>query len=107
MEVLRDFDISPAADRIEFTAVMAAFVFQAEMFPVLVSGRDDLRKGVCLELFVLWRVGVIEGPLLQRYVSVDEGKKPAVLLVKGLIIESKYCIRFMSNTPVGIRLFGD
>lgn len=83
MEVLRDFDISPAADRLEFTAVMAALVFQVEMFPILVSGRDDLRKGACLELFVFWRVGVIEGPLLQRYVSADEGKKPAVLLVKG------------------------
>ena len=38
--------------------------------------------GVSLELLVLWRVRVIEGPLLQRYVSADEGKKPAVLLVK-------------------------
>ena len=100
VESLRDIDISPAADRLEFTAVMAALVFQAadrleftavmaalvfqaEMFPVLVSGRDDLRKGgVSLELLVLWRVRVIEGPLLQRYVSADEGKKPAVLLVK-------------------------
>ena len=45
VESLRDIDISPAADRLEFTAVMAALVFQAEMFPVLVSGRDDLRKG--------------------------------------------------------------
>ena len=53
------------------------------MFPVLVSGRDDLRKGVCLKLFVLWRMRVIEGLLLQQYVSADEGKKPAVLLVKG------------------------
>ena len=55
MEVLRDSDINPAADRLEFTAVMAALVFQAEMFPVLVSGRDDLQKGICLKLFVLWR----------------------------------------------------
>ena len=55
VESLRDIDISPAADRLEFTAVMAALVFQAEMFPVLVSGRDDLQKGICLKLFVLWR----------------------------------------------------
>jgi hypothetical protein len=82
VEVLRNIDISSAIDRLEFAAVMAALVFQAEMFPVLVSGRDDLRKGVCFELFVFWRVRVIEGPLLQRYVSADEGKKPAVLLVK-------------------------
>ena len=54
-EVHRDFDISSAADRLGFTAVMAALVFQAEMFPVLVSGRDDLQKGICLKLFVLRR----------------------------------------------------
>ena len=53
------------------------------MFPVLVSDRDDLQKGICLKLFVLWRMRVIEGLLLQQYVSADEGKKPAVLLVKG------------------------
>ena len=82
-EVHRGFDITSAADRLEFTAVMAALVFQAEMFPVLVSGRNDLRKGICLKLFVLWRMRVIEGSLLQRYVSADEGKKPAVLLIKG------------------------
>lgn len=54
-EVHRGFDITSAADRLEFTAVMAALVFQAEMFPVLVSGRNDLQKGGCFKLFVLWR----------------------------------------------------
>ena len=34
---------------------MAVLVFQAETFPVLVSGRNDLQKGVCFKLFVLWR----------------------------------------------------
>ena len=33
---------------VKFTAVMAALIFQAEMFPVLVSGRDNLRKGAVL-----------------------------------------------------------
>ena len=47
---------------------------------IKVFGRPE--GGVSLELLVLWRVRVIEGPLLQRYVSADEGKKPAVLLVK-------------------------
>ena len=61
---------------------MAALVLQAEMLPVLVSGRDDPGKSVRLELFVLRRVRVIEGPLFQRYVSADKGEKPAILLVK-------------------------
>ena len=82
VKILRNFSISPTPDRFELAAVMAALVLQAEMLPVLVSGRDDLGKGVRLELFVLRRVRVIEGPLFQRYVSADKGEKPAILLVK-------------------------
>lgn len=57
-------------------------------FPVFVSVREDPQKGICLELFVLRRVRVIEGPLLQRYIFADESKKPAIREMKTGMYES-------------------
>jgi hypothetical protein len=40
------------------------------------------RKPVYLELLVLGRMGIVEGPLPERDISAENGDKPAVLLIK-------------------------
>ena len=43
---------------------------------------DDPGELIHLELLVLGRMGIIEGPLLERDISADEVDQPAVLLIK-------------------------
>ena len=40
------------------------------------------RKPVYLELLVLGRMGIVEGPLPERDISAENGDKPAILLIK-------------------------
>lgn len=83
-KVLGDVTVLPSFDRGKDTSVMGALILFPEMLPVFMTGRNDLREDVRFELFVLRRVGIIVRPLLQRDISADKGKKPAVLLVKRL-----------------------
>lgn len=46
-------------------------VFQKEL-PVLFDERFHDRKLVNFKLLVLWRVGIIESPLLERNISADK-----------------------------------
>ena len=48
--------------------------------PVLLIGYD-FGKFINLKLLVLWRVGIIESPLLKRDISTDKVNKPANLFM--------------------------
>ena len=53
--------------------MIALLVIKDEIFPVpvLLIGYD-FGKLINLELLILWRVGIIKGPLLERDVSTDK-----------------------------------
>ena len=48
--------------------------------PVLLIGYD-FGKFINLKLLVLWRMGIIESPLLKRDISTDKVNKPANLFM--------------------------
>lgn len=60
--------------------VVALLVVRDKVFPVpvLLIGYD-FGKFINLKLLVLWRMGIIESPLLKRNISTDK-----VLLFKGM-----------------------
>ena len=62
--------------------VIALLVIRDEILPVpfLLAGYD-FRKLVNLEFLILWRVGIIKSPLLERDVSTDKVNKPADLFM--------------------------
>lgn len=73
----------PALDWLDGFAVSPQIVFE-EKLPVLFDKGPDAREFVNLKLLILWRVGIVIGPLLEWYISTDKGDQPAVLLVKML-----------------------
>ena len=78
---IRDVAFRAAADRPDLFTI-AFFVVRDEFFvsPVLAEVSDQ-REFIDFELLVLWRVGIIESPLLKRNISADKVNQPAVLLV--------------------------
>ena len=60
--------------------VVALLVVRDKVFPVpvLLIGYD-FGKFINLKLLVLWRMGIIESPLLKRDISTDKVNKPANL----------------------------
>ena len=69
---LRDITFRTATDRTDLLAV-AFFVVRDEIFigPVL-SEIGNERKFINLEFLILWRVGIIESPLLERDISANK-----------------------------------
>ena len=62
--------------------VVALLVVRDKVFPVpvLLIGYD-CGKFINLKLLVLWRMGIIESPLLKRDISTDKVNKPANLFM--------------------------
>jgi len=62
--------------------VITLLVVRDEILPVpfLFVGYD-FGKLINLELLILWRVGIIKSPLLERDVSTDKVNKPANLFL--------------------------
>ena len=62
--------------------VVALLVVRDKVFPVpvLLIGYD-VGKFINLKLLVLWRMGIIESPLLKRDISTDKVNKPANLFM--------------------------
>lgn len=81
---IRDVAFRAAADRADLLTI-AFFVVRDEIFvsPFLTEICDQ-RETIDFELLVLWRMGIIESPLLKRDISADKVNQPAVLLVKVL-----------------------
>ena len=67
--------------------VVALLVVRDKVFPVpvLLIGYD-FGKFINLKLLVLWRMGIIESPLLKRDISTDKVNKPANLFMLVLLI---------------------
>ena len=67
--MIRDVAFRTAADRADLLAVTFLKV-RDEIFviPVLAEVSDQ-REFINLELLILWRVGIIKGPLLERDIS--------------------------------------
>ena len=81
---IRDIALRTAADRADFLAV-TFFKVRDEVFVVPVLAEvSDQREFINLELLILWRMGIIKSPLLERNVSANKVNQPAVLLVKVL-----------------------
>lgn len=70
--VVRNITFRAAADRADFFAV-ALFVVGDKFFvsPVL-SEVGDQREFIDFEFLVLWGMGIVKSPLLERNVSADE-----------------------------------
>ena len=83
-EVIRENHVGTAFYRLQFTAVMAPGVFAEQVLPVFMPDGDDFWQGIRFELFVFRGMGIIVSPLPERNISADEGKEPAILLVKCL-----------------------
>ena len=81
---IRDVAFRAATDRSDLLTI-AFFVVRDEFFvsPALAEICDQ-RKLINFELLVLWRVGIIESPLLKRDISANKVNQPAVLLIKVL-----------------------
>ena len=62
--------------------VITLFVVGKEIFPVpvLLIG-DDFRKLINLEFLILWGMGIIKSPLLERDISTNKVNKPADLFM--------------------------
>ena len=62
--------------------VVALLVVRDKVFPVpvLLIGYD-FGEFINLKLLVLWRMGIIESPLLKRDISTDKVNKPANLFM--------------------------
>ena len=76
-----------------FTVTALNFLYRFTVFPLIVFEKElpilfykssDDRELVNLEFLVLWRVGIVESPLLERDISADKVNKAAVLLIKVL-----------------------
>ncbi len=61
---------------------IALFVVGDEILPVpILFIRDNLRKLINLEFLILWRMGIVKCPLLERNISTDKVKKPVDLFL--------------------------
>ena len=79
---LRDVAFLTAGDRFYFNMV-PVFKVGDKKLPVPFMLDDlDFRKLVHLEFLIFRGMGIIKSPLLERDISADEVKQPAVLLVK-------------------------
>lgn len=79
---LRDVAFFTARDRFYFTMV-PVFKVGDKKLPVPFMLDDlDFRKLVHFEFLIFRGMGIIKSPLLERNISADEVKQPAVLLVK-------------------------
>ena len=69
---VRDIAIRAAADR-TYVLTIAFFVVRDEILvsPALMEVGDE-RESINFELLVLWRMGIVKRPLLQRDISADE-----------------------------------
>ena len=82
--VLRNVTFFAAGDRF-YLNIVPMFKVRNEEAPVpFLLDNLDLWKFIDLELLILWRMGIIESPLLERDISADEVDQPEVLLVKVL-----------------------
>ena len=77
----RNITLHPAKDRTN-GFVVTLLIVRDEILPVpfLFVGYD-FGKLINLELLILWRVGIIKRPLLERDVSTDKVNKPADLFM--------------------------
>lgn len=65
--------------------IVAVFKVRNEETPVPFMLDDQyFWKLVHFKFLIVWRMGIIESPLLERDISSDEVEQPAVLLVKVL-----------------------
>ena len=80
--VLRNVTFFAAGDRF-YLNIVAAFKVRDEETPVPFMMDDlDFWKLVHSKFLIVWRMGIIESPLLERNISADQVYQPAVLLVK-------------------------
>ena len=69
--VIINITCGPAADRFDFFAILPFKVRDViVVVPFLVI--DDLWKLINFELLILWRMRIIESPLLERDISTDK-----------------------------------
>lgn len=71
------------ADGFQYFSIMRGWVFIDDFFPR--EFRERLlnnRKLIYFELLIFGRMGVVKGPLLQRYIFADKDYQPAILLIK-------------------------
>ena len=84
-DVFRNVTVFTAPDGLKLFTILPAIVFE-KIYPVpALRGRADItddRRFVNLIFLVLRRVGVIKGPLPERYISADKRDQPAVLLIE-------------------------
>ena len=70
--MVRNVTFRASADRTDFLTV-AFFEVRDEVFVVPVLAEvSDQRKFINLELLILWRMGIIKSPLLERDISADK-----------------------------------
>ena len=60
-----------ALNRFNRLSVLPLIIFEKEL-PILFDEGFDDRKLINLEFLILWRVGIIESPLLERDISADK-----------------------------------
>lgn len=80
--VLGDVTFFAAGDRF-YLNMVPVFKVREEETPVPFMMDDlDFWKLVHSKFLIVWRMGIIESPLLERNISADKVYQPAVLLVK-------------------------
>ena len=79
---MRNVTFFAAGDRF-YLNIVAAFKVRDEETPVPFMMDDlDFWKLVHSKFLIVWRMGIIESPLLERDISADQVYQPAVLLIK-------------------------
>ena len=80
--VFRDVAFLTSGDRF-YLEIVSVFKVRDQETPVPFLLDDlDFGKFVYFELLIFWRMGIIESPLFEWYISADKTDQPAVLLIK-------------------------
>ena len=80
--VFRDVAFLTSGDGFYLNTVAAIKVRDQETPVPLMLDDLDFWKFVHFELLIFWRMGIIESPLFEWYISADKTDQPAVLLVE-------------------------
>jgi len=70
-DIRRNDPAITSLDWSEFFLVSPEIVFEKEAVVLLMKGFDD-RKLIDFEFLVLWRMGIVIGPLFERDISADK-----------------------------------
>ena len=80
--VFRDVAFLTSGDGFYLNTVPAFKVRNQETPVPFLLDDLDFGKFVYFELLIFWRMGIIESPLFEWYISADKTDQPAVLLIK-------------------------